>query len=351
MSDSPPPTPSLVPSPTYLNPEATQHPTVASVPIPNLSPLEISEYAMSLANSADSAEASLAVAKLRKINQGLRVGLRDATAGWREAVVLCRDVEKRCDTLYAEVEDLKSQRSALKSNEGNMLDRIRSLETLGESLKEQIEVSKVEGLEVLKQFEAECRGREAALRQLEDAREVNKKLTAKVSALEAEREERENQDARDRQSQEEMERINKSAEEEFLMSTLPDNPVDSNTSRSLPQPNNIDSVHASIAKSIAGRFEETIKERIKQRSVAEVRAIEAAVRHALEGLELEKRGSKKKKGGGRGKKGASARVKGGFNKSGLPPPKRTQKVLAEREIPDEEGPTRLARRRQNRTFQ
>ena len=149
-----------------------------------------------------------------------------------------------------------------------------------------------------------------------------------------------------------MERINKSAEEEFLMSTLPDNLIDSNTSTSLPQPNNIDSVHASIAKSIAGRFEETIKERIKQRSVAEVRAIEAAVRHALEGLELEKKGSKKsKKGVARGNKGASARVKGGSNKSGPPPPKRTQKVVADREIPDEEGPTRLARRRQNRTFQ
>jgi hypothetical protein len=87
---------------------------------------------MSLVNSADSAEAGLAVAKLRKINQGLRVGLRDATAGWREAVVLCRGVEKKCEELYGEVEELKRQRSVQRSKEADLLDRIQGMEKVGE---------------------------------------------------------------------------------------------------------------------------------------------------------------------------------------------------------------------------
>ena len=51
---------------------------------------------------------------------------------------------------------------------------------------------------------AELLGAIKGVMPLEDAREFNEKLTAKVGALEAEREERENQDARNRQSQEEV---------------------------------------------------------------------------------------------------------------------------------------------------
>ncbi|GMH69112.1 hypothetical protein TrRE_jg11511 [Triparma retinervis] len=276
---------------------------------------------MSLVNTSDSLEAGLAVAKLRKINQGLRVGLRDATAGWREAVVLCRDVEKRCDLLYEEVEGLKAQRSAGGEKEAKLMDRIRSMENLGENMKKQIEVAKVEGAEVLRQFEEECRGKEAALRELEDSKEENEKLRARIQVLEKEREQREKSDEREREEREEIDRINKSATEEFLFSTLSDSPDNSGTPASHSpvvgaattsttatnnyQPNNIDTVHASIAKSIASRFEESIKERIKQRSMREVKAIEAAVRKALEGLELD---GKETKGGKKKKKGAHRRL-------------------------------------------
>lgn len=118
---------------------------------------------------------------------------------------------------------------------------------------------------------------------------------------------------------EKIDEINKSATEEFLFSTLSDssspynkadevasNPVPGAAATTTPlpphQPNNIDTIHASIAKSIASRFEESIKERIKQRSMYEVKAIEAAVRNALEGLELdgEMKSKKKKKRNGKG---------------------------------------------------
>ena len=68
-----------------------------------------------------------------------------------------------------------------------------------QSHRKQIEVSKVEGDEVLRQFEAECREKEATLLQLEDATEANQKLTARIEALEKEKEEREKRDERDRE--------------------------------------------------------------------------------------------------------------------------------------------------------
>ena len=89
---------------------------------------------------------------------------------------------------------------------------------------------------------------------------------------------------------EKIDEINKSATEEFLFSTLSDssspynkadevasNPVPGAAATTTPlpphQPNNIDTFHASIAKSIASRFEESIKERIKQRSMVRMREL------------------------------------------------------------------------------
>jgi len=140
---------------------------------------------------------------------------------------------------------------------------------------------------------------------------------------------------------EEVEKLNRSVDEEFIASTLPNTPerahnVETHALTSTPNnelqpdnrhkntdqpdqknqtrpesnlyhPNNIETVHASIARSIASRFEESIKERIRQRSVREVRAIEEAVGKALERLEIdsdrhrvakknEQAGTKKKKG-------------------------------------------------------
>jgi len=183
----------------------SHHPIHQQLPLPQglgvriFSPLEISEYASSLVNSSDSAEASLAIAKLRKINQGLRVGLRDATAGWREAVVLCRSVEKKCDSLEAEILKLKAQRTSQIAEEVGMLDRIRSLEENKQKLKGQVELSKVEGSEVLRQFEAESRGKEVALRQVEDLTEANEKLAERIVMLEAERKAMDVQYIRDRE--------------------------------------------------------------------------------------------------------------------------------------------------------
>ena len=65
----------------------------------------------------------LAMAKLRRINQGLRTGLSDATSGWRSSILLSKQMTQKCEDLEASVE--KMEREAEKSREEVRGERLR----------------------------------------------------------------------------------------------------------------------------------------------------------------------------------------------------------------------------------
>ena len=63
------------------------------------------------------------MAKLRRINQGLRTGLSDATSGWRSSILLSKQMTQKCEDLEASVE--KMEREAEKSREEVRGERLR----------------------------------------------------------------------------------------------------------------------------------------------------------------------------------------------------------------------------------
>ncbi|GMH67724.1 hypothetical protein TL16_g04754 [Triparma laevis f. inornata] len=250
------------------------------------------------------------MAKLRRINQGLRTGLSDATSGWRSSILLSKQMTQKCEDLEASLEKLE-----------RVVERGREERS---ALGAEIARLKGEGEVVLKEYEELARSKEATISELEGSKE---ELRVEIGGLESSNEAAQEEIVNLKEQLEELMKERDDAKEELEHMSAqrghghgrgggkkagsrsshsplppshpPNSSSSSNNNNNLPIPPlpEGNSIHASIARSIALRFESAIRERIETKSMEEVKRIELAVGKAIEGISNEetKTTTKKKK--------------------------------------------------------